>query len=290
MVMKYSELYRQARKALLPIEPAGQAGITARELLSFVSGKSAPELLADGEKYADGRIVQALEDAVNRMVRGEPLAYILGEWEFYGLKLHVTPDVLIPRDDTCALAEIAIRQALFLDTNPRILDLCTGSGCIGLAIASRVKDAKVTLADLSREALAVAKKNVALHHMGGRVSCVQADAMAEPPAFLGMFDMIVSNPPYIDEKDMQTLEVSVKDYEPHMALYGGTDGLDFYRSITEKYRHILKPGGYLCYEFGEEQGDDVCKILAANGFTVRQRVKDFCGTERAVIAQYCVEE
>ena len=290
MVMKYSELYRQARKALLPIEPAGQAGITARELLSFVSGKSAPELLADGEKYADGRIVQALEDAVNRMVRGEPLAYILGEWEFYGLKLHVTPDVLIPRDDTCALAEIAIRQALFLDTNPRILDLCTGSGCIGLAIASRVKDAKVTLADLSREALAVAKKNVALHHMGGRVSCVQADAMAEPPAFLGMFDMIVSNPPYIDEKDMQTLEVSVKDYEPHMALYGGTDGLDFYRSITEKYRHILKPGGYLCYEFGEEQGDDVCKILAANGFTVRQRVNDFNGTERAVIAQYCVEE
>ena len=290
MVMKYSELYRQARQALLEIEPAHQAGVTARELLCFVSGKTAAELLADGEKYADGRVVQSLEDAVNRMVRGEPLAYILGEWEFYGLKLHVTSDVLIPRDDTCALAEIAIRQALFLDANPRILDLCTGSGCIGLAIASRVKDAKVTLADLSREALAVAKKNVALHHMGGRVSCVQADAMAEPPAFLGQFDMIVSNPPYIDETDMQTLEVSVKDYEPHMALYGGRDGLDFYRSITEKYRHILKPGGYLCYEFGEEQGDDVCNILAANGFTVRKRVKDFCGTERAVIAQYCVEE
>ena len=290
MVMKYSELYRQARKALLEIEPAHQAGVTARELLSFVSGKTAAELLADGEKYADGRVVQALEDAVNRMVKGEPLAYILGEWEFYGLKLYVTPDVLIPRDDTCALAEIAIRQALFLDSNPRILDLCTGSGCIGLAIASRVKDAKVTLADLSREALAVAKKNVALHHMGGRVSCVQADAMAEPPSFLGMFDMIVSNPPYIDETDMASLEVSVKDYEPHMALYGGRDGLDFYRSITEKYRHILKPGGYLCYEFGEEQGDDVCEILAANGFTVRQRVKDYCGTERAVIAQYCVEE
>ena len=290
MVMKYSELYRQARKALLEIEPAHQAGVTARELLSFVSGKTAAELLADGEKYADGRVVQALEDAVNRMVRGEPLAYILGEWEFYGLKLLVTPDVLIPRDDTCALAEIAIRQALFLDANPRILDLCTGSGCIGLAIASRVKDAKVTLADLSREALAVAKKNVALHHMGGRVSCVQADAMGTPPAFLGQFDMIVSNPPYIDEKDMQTLEVSVKDYEPHMALYGGRDGLDFYRSITGNYRHILKPGGYLCYEYGEEQGDDVCQILAANGFTVRKRVKDFNGTERAVIAQYCVEE
>ena len=290
MVKKYSELYRETRKALLPIDGPNQAGVTARELLQLASGKSAAELLADGEKYADTSVCVALEKYVERMVKGEPLAYILGEWEFYGLKLYVTPDVLIPRDDTVAVAEIAIRQALFLDQNPRILDLCTGSGCIGLAIASRVKDAKVTLADLSREALAVAKKNVALHHMGGRVSCVQADAMDTPPAFLGQFDMIVSNPPYIDAKDMEELEVSVKDFEPRMALFGGTDGLDFYRSITEKYRRNLKPGGYLCYEFGEEQGDAVCEILAANGFTVRKRVKDYNGTERAVIAQYCVEE
>ena len=290
MVKKYSELYRQTRKALLPIDGPHQAGATARELLQLASGKSAAELLADGEKFADASVCNALEAYVQRMEKGEPLAYILGEWEFYGLKLFVTPDVLIPRDDTVAVTEIAIRQALFLDPNPRILDLCTGSGCIGLAIASRVKDAKVTLADLSREALAVAKKNVTLHHMTGRVSCVQADAMADPPSFLGQFDMIVSNPPYIDAKDMETLEISVKDFEPHMALSGGEDGLDFYRSITEKYRQNLKPGGYLCYEFGEDQGDSVCQILAANGFAVRQRVKDYNGTERAVIAQYCAEE
>ena len=290
MVKKYSELYRDARKFLLPIDGPHQAGVTARELLQFVSGKSAAELLADGEKYADTSVIVALEKCLERMEKGEPLAYILGEWEFYGLKLIVTPDVLIPRDDTCALAETAIRQALFLDPNPRILDLCTGSGCIGIALASRVKDAKITLADLSREALAVAKKNVQLHHMTGRVSCVQADAMGEPPAFLGQFDMIVSNPPYIDAKDMQTLEVSVKDFEPHMALYGGEDGLDFYRAITKNYRRNLKPGGYLCYEFGEDQGDAICEILAGSGFAVRQRVKDFCGTERAVIAQYIVEE
>ncbi|MBQ2920931.1 MAG: peptide chain release factor N(5)-glutamine methyltransferase [Oscillospiraceae bacterium] len=290
MVKKYSELYRETRKALLPIDGPHQAGATARELLQLASGKSAAELLADGEKFADASVCNALEAYVQRMEKGEPLAYILGEWEFYGLKLFVTPDVLIPRDDTVAVTEIAIRQALFLDPNPRILDLCTGSGCIGLAIASRVKDAKVTLADLSREALAVAKKNVTLHHMTGRVSCVQADAMADPPSFLGQFDMIVSNPPYIDAKDMQTLEISVRDFEPHMALSGGEDGLDFYRSITEKYRQNLKPGGYLCYEFGEDQGDSVCQILAANGFAVRQRVKDYNGTERAVIAQYCAEE
>lgn len=290
MVKKYSELYRETRKALLPIDCPHQAGATARELLQLASGKSAAELLADGEKFADASVCNALEAYVQRMEKGEPLAYILGEWEFYGLKLFVTPDVLIPRDDTVAVTEIAIRQALFLDPNPRILDLCTGSGCIGLAIASRVKDAKVTLADLSREALAVAKKNVTLHHMTGRVSCVQADAMADPPSFLGQFDMIVSNPPYIDAKDMETLEISVRDFEPHMALSGGEDGLDFYRSITEKYRQNLKPGGYLCYEFGEDQGDSVCQILAENGFAVRQRVKDYNGTERAVIAQYCAEE
>ena len=165
MVKKYSELYRDARKFLLPIDGPHQAGVTARELLQFVSGKSAAELLADGEKYADTSVIVALEKCLERMEKGEPLAYILGEWEFYGLKLIVTPDVLIPRDDTCALAETAIRQALFLDPNPRILDLCTGSGCIGIALASRVKDAKITLADLSREALAVAKKNVQLHQV-----------------------------------------------------------------------------------------------------------------------------
>ncbi len=290
MVKTYSQLYQQTRKALLAVEPAGQAGSTARELLQLASGKTAPELIADGGKFADPSVEQAVQALVERMCKGEPLAYILGEWEFYGLKLFVTPDVLIPRDDTCALAEIAIRQALFLDPSPRILDLCTGSGCIGLAIASRVKDAKVTLADLSREALAVARKNVSLHHMSGRVSCVQADAMAEPPAFLGQFDMIVSNPPYIDAKDMETLEISVKDYEPRMALYGGTDGLDFYRAIAENYRHILKPGGYLAFEFGEEQGDDVCRILTENGFTIRKRVKDFNQTERALLAQYCRED
>lgn len=290
MVKKYSDLYLEARHALLPTEEPRQAGILARELLRHVSGKSQEQLIADADKYADGSVVEAMEAAVKRLVEGEPLAYVLGEWEFYGMDLVVTPDVLIPRDDTVAVAEIAIRQAMFLDAGPRILDLCTGSGCIGLAIARHVPDARVTLADLSRQALAVAKKNVTLHKMTGRVSCVQADAMKEPPAFLGQFDMIVSNPPYVTTREMGELDHSVKDYEPHMALWGGADGLDFYRSISEKYRVCLKPGGYLCFEFGMGQGDDVCKILTDAGFTVRRRVKDYNGRERACIAQYCRED
>ena len=291
MVKKYSELYAQTRQTLINAgEEPREAGVLSRQLLTFLSGKSHGELIADAEKYAQDDVIRGMEEAAARLAGGEPMAYVMGEWEFYGLDLTVTPQVLIPRDDTVAVADIAIRQALFLQEHPRILDLCTGSGCIGLAIASRVKDAKVTLADLSREALAVAKKNVTRHKMTGRVSCVQVDALKEPPAFLGQFDMIVSNPPYITSREMEELDRSVKDFEPHLALWGGEDGLDFYRSIASRYRRCLKPGGYLCFEFGDTQGDDVCRILTENGFTVRSRVADYNKRERAVIAQYCRED
>jgi release factor glutamine methyltransferase len=217
---------------------------------------------------------------------GEPLAYVLGEWEFYGMTLYVDENVLIPRDDTCAVAALAIKKGLFLDQDPRILDLCTGSGCIGLAVANRVKDAKVTLADVSREALAVAKKNIVRQKLSGRVSCVQADALAPASAFLGKFDMIVSNPPYVTTKEMEELPKSVKDYEPHLALHGGEDGLAFYRAIVKNYTSALKPGGYICFEFGMGQGDDVCTILERNGYTILERSRDYNDRERAVLAQY----
>lgn len=285
MVKTYSDLYLQARRALLETEDAQSAGILARELLCFVSGKTHAQILSARDMYASEEIGNALDAAVKRIVAGEPLAYVLGEWEFYGLKLHVNRNVLIPRDDTCAVASLAINRGLFLDKDPRILDLCTGSGCIGLAIASRVKDARVTLADISREALAVAKKNISLNHLTGKVSCIQADALGKPSAFLGKFDMIVSNPPYITGADMEELPHSVKDFEPHLALYGGDDGLDFYRAIAENYKAALKPGGYLCFEFGAEQGDDVCSILEQNGYTVLERSRDYNDRERAVIAQ-----
>ena len=157
-------------------------------------------------------------------------------------------------------------------------------------MASRVKDDKAPLADISREALAVAKKNVTIHKMSGRGSCVQADALKEPPTFLGQFDMIISNPPYITTAEMEELDKSVRDHEPHLALWGGGDGLDFYRSITEKYKKCLKPGGFLCYEFGDDQGDDVCRILTDHGFAIRDRVRDYNDRERAVVAQYCKED
>ena len=285
MVKRLSELYLDARRALSQQEDLQSASLIARNLLCHVTGKDQQQLIADMENYASDKVCDELNQCIARIMAGEPLAYVLGQWDFYGMTLQVEPTVLIPRDDTCAVTELAIKQALFLAQSPRILDLCTGSGCIGLAVASRITDARVTLADISKEALAVAKYNVTQQKMTGRVSCVQADAMEKPNAFLGKFDMIISNPPYITTQEMRQLPESVKDFEPHLALHGGLDGLDFYRSIASNYAAALKPEGYLCFEFGMNQGDDVCQILEENGYSILERVNDYRNVERAVIAR-----
>jgi len=286
MVKRYAELYHDTRAALMATESAADAGVLARLLLCQATGKNQAEYLAHQDAYAtDAEIIQ-VSQGLQRLLNGEPIAYILGQWEFYGLPLKVTPDVLIPRDDTCAVAELAIRQALFLEKDPRILDLCCGSGCIGLALATKVKDARVTLADLSQRALSVARDNVTRHHLGGRVRCVRVDAKEKAAAFLGKFDLIVSNPPYVTAAEMEELPPSVKDYEPAMALYGGEDGLDFYRAIVDNFSAALRPGGWLCLEFGMGQGDRVCRILEEGGYTVVERAKDYNQRERAVLAQY----
>lgn len=290
MVKQYGQLYLDLRRKLLGVEEAQNAGTVARLILSFASGKTPEAILADRDLYASEKIEEAAYNALGRLLAGEPLPYVLEQWEFYGLPMKVTRDVLIPRDDTVAVTDLAIRQGLFLQQDPRILDLCCGSGCIGIAVASRVKDAKVTLADKSREALAVAKENVAINKLTGRVRCIQADAMEPPAPFMGKFDLIVSNPPYITGREMEELPRSVADFEPHMALYGGEDGLDFYRAIAKNFCQALKPEGYLCFEFGDDQGDDVCAILETNGYTILERTRDYNGRERAVLAQYSRKE
>lgn len=284
--MTFGELFLSARTNLLKSEDAQSASITARDLICTFSGMKVQEFIIRKDEPAERSLCERVQNGVARLLEGEPLAYVLGEWEFYGLPLYISKDVLIPRDDTCAVAELAIHKSLFLESAPRILDLCCGSGCIGIALASRVKDARVTLADISKDALAIAKKNIAFHKLGGRMSCVQVDANENAPAFLGKFDMIVSNPPYVTKAEMEELPHSVHDYEPHLALYGGLDGLDFYRGIVKNYSSALKPDGFLCFEFGMGQGNDVCDILEKNDFTVLERVKDFNGRERAVLAQY----
>ena len=285
MVKTLSQLYSEARRAFMTQEDEQTSSLLARDLLCYVTGKSREMVIAQRDLFATEQDCLAMAQAVTRVLNGEPLAYVLGQWDFYGMTLTVDKNVLIPRDDTCAVTAMAIKQALFLNAAPRILDLCTGSGCIGLAIAHRVKDAKVTLADVSKDALAVAKKNIAGQKLTGRVSVIIADALKEPSAFLGKFDMIVSNPPYITTAEMAELDHSVKDYEPHLALHGGDDGLVFYRSIAQNYKNALKPGGFLCFEFGMGQGDAVCQILTDNGYTVLERTRDYNDVERAVLAR-----
>ncbi len=289
MVKTYADLYLDARKALLPMEGM-YAGNIARELVCAASGKSQEALIADRGLYATEEICLRVENYVRRHLSGEPTAYILGQWDFCDMTLTVTPDVLIPRDDTVAVTELAIKKALYLPQNPRILDLCTGSGCIGLAVARRVKDAKITLADVSQEALRVARKNVADLHLGGRVSCVLADARKPAAPFLGKFDLIVSNPPYVTTAEMETLDPSVKDFEPHLALHGGADGLDFYRAILRNFSGALRPGGFLAFEFGRGQETSLSELLTAADYKILEWKQDNSGILRAVLAQRRAEE
>lgn len=215
----------------------------ARELLALASGKSVAALLSDRELYASEAIEEKLSDYLGRALAGEPLAYILGEWSFYGLPFIVTPDVLIPRDDTMAVTELAIEAARTYPAPQRVLDLCTGSGCIGLALAHSVESARVTLAEISEPALRVAKQNTANLRLKNRVTAFSVDVLQPAPKFLGQFDLIVSNPPYVTTKEMATLDVSVWAYEPHLALEGGEDGLDFYRAILQNFNAALRPAG-----------------------------------------------
>lgn len=284
MVKKYADLFLDARRALLKQEGQFAANV-ARELVCAASGKTAEQVIADREIYASEEVCELTESFVQRRLRGEPMPYILGQWDFYGMTLTVTPDVLIPRDDTVVVTELAIKKAMYLEQNPRILDLCTGSGCIGLAIARRVKDARVTLGDVSAAALRVARRNVSQLKLTGRVNCVAMDALKPAQEFLGTYNLIVSNPPYVTTQEMETLDPSVRDFEPHLALDGGADGLDFYRAIIKNYSSALAPRGYLCFEFGMGQENAVCSLLMRGGYEILELKKDTAEITRAVLAQ-----
>ncbi len=284
MVKKYADLYLEIRRALLSMEGENASNI-ARELICAASGKTAEQMISQREMYASEEVIELAESFAQRYLQGEPMPYILGQWDFYDMTLTVTPDVLIPRDDTMVVTELAIKKALFLEQNPRILDLCTGSGCIGLAIAKRVKDARVTLADLSPAALRIARRNTQDQKLNGRVSCIPLDAKQPAQDFIGKFDLIVSNPPYVTSAEMLKLDRSVRDFEPHMALDGGEDGLDFYRAIVKNYTAALSPRGYFCFEIGMGQEDAVCEILEQNGFEIIEQRRDTAYIIRAILAQ-----
>jgi len=282
-MVTYRSLLREAEALLQPSE-LDSAAFTARELICFRSGLTGGGLLSAGSEPAPESLVwQVLADA-REIADGRPLAHVLGEWSFHGLNLKVTPDTLIPRDDTEAVTELAL-EALQCIAKPTVLDICTGTGCIGLALAAELPDARVILADKSTAALAVARENILRCSLEGRVSVQETDVLQPYCGTPAQFDVITSNPPYITAEEMQELPISVGAYEPTMALYGGEDGLDFYRAIAVNYYGALKPGGSLCLEFGMGQENAVCDILQQAHYTVVKLKKDIHDITRAVNAR-----
>ena len=281
MAITYNDLYLDIRQ-LFHKNGLPAATLEARELVCFASGKTREELQYDGRLYVPQEIELRTRDLVARHLAGEPVAYLIGEWEFYGLPLDISESVLIPRPDTEVLAHEAIEYVKTLE-DARVLDLCAGSGCIGLAVASQCKNARVVLGEKDEGALRVCRQNIRRNTLNGQVITLPVDALQKPSPQLGEFDCIISNPPYIPTAEIETLDVSVRDYEPHLALDGGIDGLDFYRAICEKWRDALHVGGRLYFEIGIGQADEVLRIMRSVGFGEINVVPDLNDIPRVIV-------
>ncbi|MCC8100178.1 MAG: peptide chain release factor N(5)-glutamine methyltransferase [Clostridiales bacterium] len=281
MLKTYNTLYLDTRQKLR-LAGVEAAQLEARELICFASGKGKDEFFASLQLYATPELEERLRGLVQRRLDGEPLAYILGEWDFMGLNLLVTPDTLIPRSDTETVAQRAIELAARAGDHARVLDLCCGTGCIGLAVAQRCKNCRVVLADVNQDTLDVARKNTLRTGLSGQITTFAADALQPPPRLIWDFNLIVCNPPYIRSGDIAGLDASVRDYEPHLALDGGADGLDFYRSVTQQWKGAMRSACVLLFEVGYDQAEDVAAILAASGYHNIQKHPDWNGVLRAV--------
>ncbi|MCI9113832.1 MAG: peptide chain release factor N(5)-glutamine methyltransferase [Oscillibacter sp.] len=287
MAITYNDLYLDVRQRLRE-SGVESSTLEARELVCFGTGKSREELQRDSRLYASPEREAQVRRLVERRMAGEPVAYLIGEWEFYGLPLDISQDVLIPRTDTEVLAEQAIAYIQTLG-ECRVLDLCAGSGCVGLAIASQAPQARVVLGEIDDSALKICRQNIRRNSLSARVMPIQMDAREKPARSLGEFQCIVSNPPYIPTGDIAGLEASVRDYEPHMALDGGADGMDFYRSIVEQWKEALTPGGRIYFEVGIGQADAVLRLMRSQGFGDLQIIKDHHKIPRVVLGTLCQE-
>jgi len=255
--------------------PALQARLVLEKALSM----SAFEMTLQKDRIVTAEETAQIEAMAKRIESGEPVQYVLGQQQFLDLLLHVEPGVLIPRSETEELADYAANLLGQMEGNPRALDLCTGSGAIALALKHRVPKADVTASDLSDDALRIAKGNA--QNLGLDITFVKSDLFQN---IEGIFDMIVSNPPYIPTSDCLELDRNVRDYEPMMALDGGRDGLDFYRAIAKEAPKHLRADGYLMLEVGFDQSDDVMALLQ-DEFSHIHVLRDMQDISRMVIAR-----
>ena len=249
-------------------------------LLEKATGMTTTQLrLADENTVLEIEAERQFRHMIEQRDNGVPLQYILGEWDFMGIPIKCRPGVLIPRRDTEVLAEEAISFLKNKD-KPVALDLCTGSGCVAIAIAGFC--VHVTAADICREALELAQENAELN--GCQISLIESDLFEN---ITGRFNCITANPPYIPADTIKTLSPEVRQ-EPEKALNGGPDGLDFYRAIIPQSKEYLTPGGGLFLEIGNTQGKEVKEIMHSNGFKAVVTVKDFEDRDRVVRGVYNV--
>lgn len=277
--MKYKASYENGIRTL---ERAGiaEAKLDARLLLECVCETDHSALIAHPDRKLTDEESARYNDFIERRAKREPVAYILGRWEFMGLEFNVSKDVLIPEQDSEFLVEEALTQC---EDGFTVLDLCTGSGCIGLSILNYTNYTTAICTDISEEALAVAKSNAEKLNLSDRVTFVKTDVF--PEKMEKKADIIVSNPPYIKTDVIEGLAPEVKDFEPRLALDGDSDGLKFYRRIIEKAPDYLFSSGYLMLEIGYDQAEDVKELMEkAGGYHDIQVVKDFSGNDRVVKA------
>mgnify|MGYP002626318557 FL=1 len=257
------------------------ADFDARCIMEQVTGKSLEMLFISG-------IPSELENPIRNMTQRrafhEPLQYILGEWEFYGMRLFVGKGVLIPRPDTETLVDSVLDWCKNREIS-HIIDLCTGSGCIAITLKKHLPNVKVSAVEFSQYALDYAKKNADYHHLD--IDFIHADVLDKVTQsnFCGnSVDIIVSNPPYLDYDDMASLQTEVK-HEPALALAGGEDGLRYYRTITNLWKNILKSGGLLAYEIGETQAHSVSEIMKTHAFRNVRTIQDLAGNDRVILGE-----
>ncbi len=280
----YNEMYLDLRRTL----KAGGVedyNLEAKLILCAAAGKTREELIRDMKLYAFEDVEAKIRDMTARRLTGEPMAYVLGEWEFMGLPFNVSDKVLVPRADTELLAELAIKLLRRSSSEGmRVLDLCCGTGCIGISIAKTVQTCRVVLVDNSPDARAATLSNISRNAVTRNAIFIGADALKNPPVLLGRFDLIVCNPPYVPTAEIDTLDRGVKDFEPRAALDGGEDGLDFYRAIIPAWKTILKDRGCMMFECGEGQAFKIADMLSENGFESVASYPDPAGTPRVVAA------